>query len=127
LSRRELQEVAVDNGSRGSGSILSAAASAPPTLPIYDENGLPTQIERAYSFGSADMRNPMIFAQNKSKSLGNTGVGNASLDVKLTENLTFKTLVGLEYAYTLADAFTPIIFENDRGSASQRAYYRSSF
>ena len=127
LSRRELRSVAVDNGSRGSGSILSAAASAPPTLPVYDENGLPTQIERAYSFGSADMRNPMIFARNKSRDLGNTGVGNASLDVKLTDDLTFKTLVGTEFAYTLADAFTPIIFETDRGSASQRAYYRSSF
>ncbi|PPL03401.1 TonB-linked outer membrane protein, SusC/RagA family [Parapedobacter indicus] len=127
LSRREQLSVPVNNGYRGTGSVLSAAASAPPTLPVYDENGLPTQIERIYNFGSADMRNPMVFAQNETRSLGNTGVGNASLDVKLSEHLTFKTMVGLEYAYTLNDQFTPIIFDTDRGSASQQTYYRSSF
>src|SRR5690606_2455441 len=57
LSRREQLSVPVNNGYRGT-SVLSAAASAPPTLPVYDENGLPTQIERIYSFGSSDMRNP---------------------------------------------------------------------
>src|SRR5690606_28530600 len=100
---------------------------APPTLSIYDEGGLPTQIERVYSFGSSDMQNPMIFAQDQTKSLGNTGLGNASLDVKLSKNLTFRTLVGLEYAYTLEDQFRPIIFEVDRGYARQQTYYRNSF
>ncbi|TYR33018.1 TonB-dependent receptor [Sphingobacterium phlebotomi] len=127
LSRRQQLAVPVNNGFRGGGSILSAAASAPPTLSIYDEGGLPTQIERVYSFGSSDMQNPMIFAQDQTTSLGNTGLGNASLDVKLSENLTFRTLVGLEYAYTLEDQFRPIIFEVDRGYARQQTYYRNSF
>ncbi len=127
LSRREQLVVPVNNGYRGGGSVLSGAASAPPTLPVYDENGLPTQIERFYSFGSSDMRNPLIFAEDKTTTLGNTVIGNTGLDVKLTENLVFRSMVGLEYANSLADQFTPIIFETDRGYARQRTDYRSSF
>ena len=127
LSRRERQSVPVDNGYRGTGSVLSAAASAPPTLPVYDENGLPTQIEKFYNFGSADMRNPLIFASLQTKTLANAIVGNTSFDVKLTKNLSFRTLLGLEYSYAWADYFAPIIFENDRGSASQNTSYNNSF
>jgi len=126
LSRREQLSVPVNNGYRGT-SVLSAAASAPPTLPVYDENGLPTQIERIYSFGSSDMRNPLIFAEDKTTTLGNTVIGNTGLDVKLTKDLVFRTMVGLEYANSLADQFRPIIFETDRGYARQRTDYRSSF
>ncbi|WP_257669917.1 TonB-dependent receptor [Parapedobacter tibetensis] len=127
LSRREQRSVPVNNGYRGGGSVLSAAASAPPTLPVYDENGQLTQIERIYSFGSSDMRNPLIFAEDQTRALGNTVIGNTSLDVKLTENLVFRTLLGLEYANSLTDQFRPIIFETDRGYARQRNDYRSSF
>ncbi|HEU5148473.1 MAG TPA: TonB-dependent receptor [Chryseosolibacter sp.] len=126
LSRREELSVPVDNGYRGS-AVLSAAASAPPTLPVYDENGLPTEIEKAYSFGSSDMRNPLVFAERQTRALSNTFVGNTSFEIKLTDELKFKTLLGLEYVHTLTDAFTPIIYENDRGSASQRSDYRNSF
>lgn len=126
VSRKEELGVPVDNGYRGS-AVLSAAASAPPTLPVYDANGLPTQIEKAYSFGSSDMRNPLLFAERQTRDLTNTFVGNTSFEIKLTEDLKFKTLLGLESAYTLADYFVPIIFENDRASASQAAYYRNSF
>ncbi len=127
LSRSDEKSVPVNNGNRGSGSIWSAAIAAPPTLPIYDENGLPTQIEKFYNFGSADMRNPLIFAQQQTTSLSNNVLGNTTFEIKLTKDLSFKTLLGLEYANTLNDYFSPIIFENDRGSGSQTSYYRSSF
>ena len=127
LSRSEENSVPVNNGNRGSGSVWSAAIAAPPTLPVYDSTGLPTQIEKYYNFGSADMRNPLIFAQQKTSSLSNNVLGNTTLEIKLTEDLSFKTLLGLEYANTLNDYFSPIIFENDRGSGSQTSYYRSSF
>lgn len=127
LSRRERQSVPVDNGYRGNGSVLSAAASAPPTLPVYDENGLPTQIEKFYNFGSADMRNPLIFAANQTRTLGNTVVGNGTFDIQLAKHLSFKTLVGLEYAMSIVDQFVPLIFPNDRGYGKQENYYRSSF
>lgn len=126
VSRREERSVPVDNGYRGT-AVLSAAASAPPTLPVYDENGLPNEIEKAYSFGSSDMKNPLIFAERQTRALANTFVGNTSFDIKLTEELTFRTLLGLEYGHSLTDYFEPIIFENDRGVGSQNTYYRNSF
>ena len=126
LSRRSNTRIPVDNGYRGT-STLSAAASAPPTLPVYDENGLPTEIEKFYNFGSADMRNPLVFASRQTTTLANTIVGNGSFDIKLTENLSFKTLLGLEYSYAWTDAFTPLIYANDRGSASQSTSYSNSF
>ncbi len=127
LSRRQNNSVPVDNGARGSGSVLSAAASAPPTLPVYDADGLPTQIEQFYNFGSADMRNPMIFASQQSSTLANTIIGNTSLSVSLTKDLTFKSLVGLEYENSITDGFSPIIFPEDRGSGSQTYRYGNSF
>ncbi|MGD9558878.1 MAG: SusC/RagA family TonB-linked outer membrane protein, partial [Mangrovibacterium sp.] len=125
LSRRQSSSVPVDNGYRGSG-VLSAAASAPPTLSVYDENGLPNQIEKYYSFGSSDMKNPLVFASQKSKSMANTVVGNTSLEIKLAEGLTFKTLLGLEYEHLLTDVFHPIIYVKDRGYGQQATSYHNS-
>ncbi len=127
LSRRQNQSVPVNNGSRGSGSVLSAAASAPPTLPVYDADGLPTQIEQAYNFGSADMRNPLIFAANQTSTLANTIIGNTSFSVSLSDHLTFKSLIGLEYENALTDQFAPIIYDADRGYGRQRYSYTNSF
>ena len=126
ISRRIGESVPVDNGYRGT-SLLSAAASAPPTLPVYDSEGLPTQIEKFYNFGSADMRNPMIFEQRQTEILDNSFIGNAAFDVSLTKDLTFRTLLGLEYDHRLADYYDPIIFEADRGAGSQSTRYRNSF
>ncbi|WP_346858244.1 TonB-dependent receptor [uncultured Draconibacterium sp.] len=126
LSRRSNTRIPVDNGYRGT-STLSAAASAPPTLPVYDEDGLPTQIEQFYNFGSADMRNPLIYASRQTTTMANTVIGNGSFDVKITKDLTFKTLLGIEYEYAWTDYYSPIIYENDRGSASQSTSYNNSF
>ena len=126
LSRKQTQSVPVNNGYRGT-ALLSAAASAPPTLPVYDAQGLPTQIEKFYSFGSSDMKNPLLFAARQTTGLSNFIVGNTSFEVSLTKDLTFKTLLGLEYGHNLADYFEPIIFDADRGVGSQSAVYRNSF
>lgn len=127
LSRREQLSVPVNNNESGKGSILSQAASAPPTLPIYDANGLPLQIERYYNFALIEVQNPMVMAQNQTNTLGNTVVGNTALDISLTKNLSFRTSLGLEYASSLIDQYVPVIYEGDRGYARQENYYRSSF
>ncbi len=126
LSRRERFSVNSDNGFRGTG-LLSAAVSAPPTLPVYDENGLPTKIEQAYNFGSADMRNPIIYASQKNRTFANSVLGNTTLNIKFTPELSFKTLLGLQYEYVLGDYFNPIIYSSDRGSASINNSYSNSF
>ena len=126
LSRRERFSVSSDNGYRGQG-LLSAAASAPPTLPVYDENGLPYQIEQEYNFGSADMRNPLVYASAKNRSFANSVLGNSTFDIKITSDLSFRTLLGLQYDYGLGDNFNPIIYSSDRGSASVSNSYSNSF
>jgi TonB-linked SusC/RagA family outer membrane protein len=126
LSRRQIQRVTVDNGNRGN-SMLSAAASAPPTLPVYDENGLPTQIEQAYNFGSADMRNPLTWAARKNQTQTNSVLANTTFDIIFSPNLIFKTLIGLQYDDGLNEQYVPIIYDNDRGSASENNSYSNSF
>ncbi len=126
LSRREKNRINVNNGYYGN-NIMSGALAAPPTLPIYDENGQFTKIESIYSFGSVDMRNPLLYAQSKDKYLNNSVLGNTTLEIQLAKGLSFKTLLGLEYETYLREQFSPIIFSNDRGYASEGMSYRNSF
>ncbi len=126
LSRRFKERIDVNNGSYGT-NILSAALAAPPTLPVYDEDGQFTRIESIYSFGSADMRNPLLYAQGKDQYVNNSIIGNTTLEIKLAEGLSFKALLGLEYDGYLRETYSPIIFENDRGAASEGYSYRNSF
>ena len=126
LSRNEQNSVPVDNGNRGN-SMLSAAASAPPTLPLYNEDGLPTQIEQAYNFGSADMRNPLIYTLRKDRSLSNSILANTTFDITFSPELTFRSLLGLQYENEKDEGFVPVIYDNDRGSASERNSYSNSF
>lgn len=126
LSRNERNSVPVDNGNRGN-SMLSAAASAPPTLPLYNEDGLPTQIEQVYNFGSADMRNPLINTFRKDLDFSNSVLANTTFDIQLAPNLSFRTLLGLQYRNARSEFFAPIIYDNDRGSASESNSYSNSF
>ncbi len=126
LTRSEQNAVPVDNGNRGN-SMLSAAASAPPTLPLYDQDGLPTQIEQAYNFGSADMRNPLIYTLRKDRLLANSILANTTFDVSFSPNLTFRTLLGLQYRHSLDEQFIPIIYDNDRGQATEENAYTNTF
>ncbi|WP_052958628.1 TonB-dependent receptor [Maribacter thermophilus] len=126
LSRNETNSVNVDNGYRGT-SMLSAAASAPPTLPLYDEEGLPTQIGQVYNFGSADMRNPLLFTYSKNLSFSNSALANTTFDFQISPSLSFKTLLGLQYRHLRNEQFNPIVYENDRGSAQEQNNYFNSF
>lgn len=128
LGRNEINDMPFDNSNFGENGRISGHLSAPPTLPVYDENGIPTRIEHIYSFGSQDMRNPAIYlAPRKDRTLSNTALGNASVDFKINKNLVFKTLVGIEYKMNVHETFIPIIFEDDRGSASDGYSYSNSF
>ncbi len=127
LSRRKRLSVPVDNGYRGNSSILSAAASAPPTLPVYEDDGTPVQSDQYYSWIDAGATNAMVFSERQTTTVANTIVGNTSFDVKLTKDLTFRTLLGLEYGYAWADYYSPLVYDNDQGSASQNVSYSNSF
>ncbi|MEO5999759.1 MAG: TonB-dependent receptor [Chitinophagaceae bacterium] len=128
LSRREQFSVPVDNGSRGN-TVFSGALSAPPTLKPYDANGQYTRIEQQYPFvDPTDMRNPLLYSvPYKNRSFSNSVLTNTALTIKLMEGLSIKTLVGLEYSNTAGESFSPIIFLNDKGSASSSSSYQNSF
>ncbi len=127
-SRRENRSVPVDNGRRGN-TMFSGALAAAPGLPIYDENGLPTRIGEVYPFTDpGDMRNPMLWAEPyKNRSFANTILVNSLLDFKITEGLSFSTRFGLEFENSTSNGFSPIIYPNDRGSASASNGYWNSF
>jgi TonB-linked SusC/RagA family outer membrane protein len=127
LARKERFTVPIDNGNFG-GKMYTDALSAPPTLPVYDDNGVYTRIEQIYSFGSLDMRNPLIHSEpRRDRSLANSVLANTSLDVKIVEGLTFKTLFGIEYQNTINEDFIPLIFPADQGFAADGYDYRNSF
>ena len=128
VSRRERMSVPVDNGDRGN-TVFSGAISAPPTLKPYDVNGLLNRIEQYYPFvDPTDLRNPLIrFEPWKDRTFTNSVLQNTTLQAKIVKGLTFKTLVGLETETASQETFVPIIFANDRGSASQRQSYYNSF
>ena len=128
LSRREQFSVPVENGSRGN-TVFSGALSAPPTLSPYEANGTFTRIEQKYPFvDPTDMRNPLIYSKPyKNRNLANSVLANTALTIKLMQGLSIKTLLGVEYQNAAGDAFTPIIFTGDRGSASASQSYLNSF
>ena len=128
LSRRETFSAPVDNGERGN-TMFSGALSAPPTLKPYDSSGQYTRIEQIYPFTDpTDIRNPLIWGKpRRDRRLSNSVLLNNSLNVKFTKELSFKTRVGVEYENASTDFFSPIIFQNDRGSASSGSSYWNSF
>ena len=126
LTRRETYGTPVDNGAYGK-TTLSGALAAPPTLPVYDEDGLPTKIETAYSFGSVDMRNPALFlSPRKERRLMDKILANSAVDFNLMDGLVFRTLAGIEVFHGINDNFTPVIYPSDLGSASDGYDYTNS-
>lgn len=128
LARNEVFELPMNNGAFGETGQMTSHLAAPPTLPVYDENGIPTRIEQVYSFASQDMRNPVIFNKPfKNRALNNSILGNTSLSFKIIEGLTFTTMLGFEYHTNFNETFIPIIFADDKGSASEGYYNSNSF
>ncbi len=126
LSRRQKDIQNVDNGALGN-NLFSGAMAAAPTLTPYDENGQINQIHTRYAFTSPDITNPLIFLQNKNTTQRNSVLGNLALEFRLLPGLSLKSSFGLEYENYLNEQYTPIIYENDFGSASEESYSRTSF
>ncbi len=126
LTRSTTNYQNVDNGHFGQ-NLLSGALSAPPTLPVYDENGLPTELSQVYSFIDPSTTNPMEFAARKDNRVLSTFIGNAYAEFTLAKDLTFKTIWGADFNLGSNEAFTPLLYPNDRGSASESRSERFSW
>ncbi|MCB9264286.1 MAG: TonB-dependent receptor [Lewinellaceae bacterium] len=118
LTRSAVDYQTVDNGHFGQ-NIYSGAISAPPTLPVYDEDGVPTNLSQIYTFLDPSTRNPMYFANRKDKRVLNTFIGNAYIDFAIARGLSFKTIWGTDFNMRANEGFTPIIYPGERGSASE--------
>ncbi len=124
FNRDEIDAVDVNN--RDLHEILGM--TPPPTLPAFDENGVPTRIKTIYFFSSEDMEHPAYIGEpSKDKTLKSSFLGNLSLDYKISKGLVFKTLFGLEYNTSQNDFFIPKIYVDDRGTASQSFGNSNSF
>ncbi len=129
LSRREVRRLSVNNGNLG-GRIYTDAMAMPPTLEgPYDDQGNLYQIEAMpeYSFVSLDVRNPLYHARRKDRSMTNSILTNAFVELNLAKGLKFRSMFGLEYGNTINEVFVPIVYSNDLGSASDGYDNSSSF
>lgn len=125
LSRREGYSTPVDNSRFG---LVTGALSVPPTLPVYDDNGVLTRTDQIYAFGNQDDYNPLRdAAPRKTRFLATRGLTNGFLEIKLIDNLKFRSQLGLEYENTINEDFVPIIWPGDLGSASDGYAAYNSF
>lgn len=107
-----------DNTERGQG-VLSGALIAPPTVPIYDENGKYSNV-RKYPFSPDIAENPVAMAlERKNKNTGNSLLTNLYLEGELIPRLVFRSSLGLQYAVSRGDSYSPTIFQpSATGNAS---------
>lgn len=107
-----------DNTERGQG-VLSGALIAPPTVPIYDENGKYSNV-RKYPFSPDIAENPVAMAlERKNKNTVNSLLTNLYLEGELIPRLIFRSSVGVQYAVSRGDSYSPTIFQpSATGNAS---------
>lgn len=127
LSRRQIDRQSVDNGGYG-GSIYTNALTLGPTVPLYDETGLPTEPRSIYPWSDVDHQNPLVYTgSRKNRVNANTILTDATLKVNLVEGLEFTSRAGVEYDFSVNEFFAPIIYPADQGSISESFNYNNSF
>jgi TonB-linked SusC/RagA family outer membrane protein len=118
LSRIDEDKKNLDRGNRG-GSLLSAALSGYPTVPLYNQDGTYTKLAEAYTWGSNVIINPLNFLyQYKDLTRSNRVLTNASLSFQPFKGLIFKTLAGIENNDDRNDTYRTTKFVNSTGFAS---------
>lgn len=124
LVRNGVNQVNVQN--RGLNDALGMAP--PPTLPVYREDGLPTHVQTVYHFGSDNMRNPLENARpRRDLTVRDIVTGNASVSFKISDQLVFKSMFGLESLKSKREFFSPAIWDFDRANASETDISSNSF
>src|SRR5690606_17935140 len=102
-SRSQISQIPFDNE-----QFLEGFLSAPPTVPVYDENGKPTRIESVYHFAYPNMTNPAMYSKPyKNQNLKNFINSSINVDFKISEPLSFGTRVGLEYINGHHERYAP--------------------
>ncbi len=118
LGRTRNNSLFSDNTERGAG-VLSGALIAPPTVPVYDENGDYSNV-RQYAFSPDIAENPVAMAlERKSESTANSLLTNLFVEGDITPDLTLRSSIGVQYTNSRGDNYSPTIFQpSATGSAS---------
>ncbi|MGK9125765.1 TonB-dependent receptor [Olivibacter sp. SA151] len=127
LSRTINNAITNDNQSRGSG-VVSAALVAPPTVPVYDENGNYSNVV-PYSFSSNAAENPVALAKERvDRTTGSGVLANLGLQYTFIEGLTLKVSAGVDYANSKRDYYSSrLIRSTPAGNASTNYFTRTNF
>jgi TonB-linked SusC/RagA family outer membrane protein len=105
LSRSIGNTLSNDNASRGDG-VVSAALTAPPTVPVYKDDGTYSDV-RPYSFSSNAAENPVALAKERlNKQTRNSILTNLGVSYELIKGLTLRVSAGVDYAATRTDYYS---------------------
>jgi len=94
-----------DNASRGDG-VVSAALTAPPTMPVYNADGTYSNA-RPYPFSSNAAENPVALAKERlNKAVRNSVLTNMGMSYEFIKGLTLRVSGGIDYANTRTDYYS---------------------
>ena len=107
-----------NNGHRGN-NILSAAIVSPPTVPVWDQNGNYTDVG-PYSFSPNVLQHPLLFNEILNQQKRTSLLADFSATLKITDRLSFKTLLGTEQVFNEGNFYSPTILKQSSpgGNAS---------
>lgn len=96
-----------NNGHRGN-NILSSAIVAPPTVAVMDQNGDFSNVA-PYPFSPNVLQHPLLFAEILDEQKRTSLLGDFSATFKITNELSFKTLLGTEQVFNEGNFYSPTI------------------
>lgn len=110
-------------GSWHEGGVVTSALMMPPTMDVRDEDGNFQDLRDVYpSWGFVDVVNPVQIAQENQRAINRfRAFGSLFAEYDIVEGLTFKALLGGDYATSEEDKFTPRTL-NDRVRGGNTAY-----
>jgi TonB-linked SusC/RagA family outer membrane protein len=94
-----------NNGHRGN-NILSSAIVAPPTVPVRDQNGNYSSVT-PYPFGPNVLQHPLLYSELLDQQKRTSLLADFSATFKLTDELSFKTLLGTEQVFNEGNFYSP--------------------
>lgn len=96
-----------NNGHRGN-NILSSAIVAPPTIAVRDQEGNFNNVA-PYPFSPNVLQHPLLFAEILDEQKRTSLLGDFSATFKITDDLSFKTLLGTEQVFNEGNFYSPTI------------------
>ena len=107
-----------NNGHRGN-NILSSAIVAPPTVPVRDQNGNYSSVT-PYPFGPNVLQHPLLYSELLDQQKRTSLLADFSATFKLTDELSFKTLLGTEQVFNEGNFYSPttLILSSPGGNAN---------